>query len=240
MPDRPHLLKIVFEVRYSDGELYWDLSGRVRRTLSTLDKGWDSVLLATPDGHWGIRRSVPATPAGAQALDVSGSFGCLKLDLAAQWPVVTPPLAPETDRTCAIMVPAAECVLSALSIEAITRVGLRMLSFFKFSSRERARTALNRVVGNPWEFGPDLGDETEMKTVQLIDLEGRTARVAVSETTAHNDIQGRRSSHHGILVDVDYVAEPLDGLAYDLNEHFDSGAAYVARLCSAISERLEQ
>lgn len=228
MAQPPLLTKVVLEVRYADGELYWDLSGRVRRSLRLSNSAWD--FSATPDRNfWQCRLPLEDPPGALQC-----SFGALKSDFTFEPQPWTKTARFPLGTIQAHILQSSQVILDALSIERCTRVGLRIWQLLPVGSPDDARN-LAKSISYRATPPKELGEQTGGAVIGRYQLESAEARVSLGDATLESNINGE--SRHGLLLDIDY-RKLLKEETLDLAGHLTGGVDYVAEATAALSREM--
>jgi hypothetical protein len=234
----PLLTKLIFEIRYADGELYWDLSGRVRRSLRALDERWDFAL-KPDDGFWQCKRPMTEWK-GLEGVLLHLNFGAMKTDFGLDPPGWLKTAHVPLDGLKGLIVQATQCVVDALSLERIIRLGFRCWQLFRVDGREDARRLLLAApYCRPEErLGDVCGEQISVSLVDRYRSGQCESRVALEDTTAKLKTTGEE--RHGVLLDIDYSRPVGTDQEPDYDAHLRDGIAYVTALAAAVSGHLAE
>jgi len=234
----PLLFRVVYEIRYRDGELYWDHSGRVRRSLRGLDAAWQFA--DTPERNfWPCALPFPASTSAKPAPEATLqlNFGALKLDFTFAAPVLLGISKFPFDTLFEKFTTSAQCVLDGLGVEAKTRVGLRQWLIFRCDSREDARDQLEGTSfsGEAPETG-ELGEQFAAMKIQRFKVDDCQARIAVGDVSATFAASGERI--HGILLDVDHASEGAEQIKLD--DQIEKSRSYIKSVVDLVWKELSE
>lgn len=182
LADRDLLLhRIVFEVRYADGSLYYDRCGRVIRRFKKSTK-------------WISERAVAIDRAVLRSMEsgLQFTFGVDKLDSTLEQQQGGPELTPDVvDAFVAETADACELVQDELALEQLTRVGVRAWYFVPAGSTKEAETWMSSL--GLFSLNPNLA------TAFGGDFEGSSATAVIKGEDCHYRIalaSGERTHQH--------------------------------------------
>jgi len=204
--ERFHVVQLVHQVRYRDGELYWDVSGRVRRSLTESDPAWEFAP-GPDDGFW--KGTLPFGETTGEILRGQKQqlcFGARQADILIEFPPDSnfgrvPFEALARDGSGIL-----ESVLSALAVRRVTRIGTRL---WVLRSERREGEAIQFVAekflraGNPLD---GFGRERASTVVRLIDHEEMALRVEIASGSVTYR-KPHETTVRGLLINIDAAVE---------------------------------
>ncbi len=162
----PH--RLVFELRYERGELFWDRCGRIARTLDS-QEGWAPHSIDTNGCH--IRNEDDNTVF---------SFSATSLSLSQSQSRDVEEVLP-AERFAAIAEQFSEAVVGGLEVDTFPRMGFRLWTLFPTASLDDAASRVSRMTFfSPCQAIADLGQLSYVSHTVVIERSARMIRVAVT------------------------------------------------------------
>jgi len=160
--------RLIFELRYECGELYWDRCGRVARTLAAR-KGWALQSADVSGCH--IRN---------EDENVAFTFSHTKLDLTqSQSQDVSELLSP--GEFAAIAEEFSETVVRTLEVSVFPRIGFRLWTLYGTESVEDASSRIDRMsFFSPCKALMDLGERSYVSHTVVVARSSHMVRVAAT------------------------------------------------------------
>lgn len=234
------MIRVIHVLKYADGELYWDLSGRVRRSVTESDKKW--VFEPRPaqvplSDFWKGKRPLDDLGEGLKAQVLHMTFGARQADLTVEAPA--PSSVDDLPVRAALDVGAAalKIILTAMGVRTVSRLGTRMWVLHPYATEEEANQAILRS-GLCGATTTDIGRPTSGSYVRMLEHDGMTCRVEVGVASVTFHRTGEEVA--GVLLDVDCGHEKPPEEMPKLEEHFDQSMAYLAQVTDSVARAMRR
>jgi len=230
------MVRVIHVLKYADGELYWDLSGRVKRSIREADEKWVFEPRPGPE-YWKGKRLLDDLDERLKGQVVHLTFGARQADLTIETP--TPASMSDLPVRAALDVGAValKIALAGLGVRAVSRLGTRMWLLDPYATEPDANRTILRS-GLCGTTMADIGQPTSGSYVRMLEHEGMTCRVEVGVASVTFHRTGLEVA--GILLDIDCGHENPSLDNPKLEDHFDRSLQYVAETAERIAQGMRR